>query len=610
MNHLCEIQSWLRSFGLAGFVVPSTDEFLSEFPPPSNRRLFWATGFRGSTGLAIVLPNRAALFVDGRYLLQAAAEVDGTAIDIESGSVESRRNWLRRELPPGGCLALDPSLHSSPDISLWQSLAADLSIGVEMLTQNPIDELWLLNRPPEHKPTIVEYPRRYAGEAYEDKCARVSEHVKAAGLQALLVSDPEDVSWLLNVRAYDEAIKTDVGDWHIVPSCTSRALVQRDCSVTWFVDRDRLSTEVVARGGQIVAIASPDALAAALKDAVRHGPVGADLRRTPASLTGIIEARGQVRDDDTVARWRWHKHVSELDSARRVHIIDAVAVVRFLAWLTSTVREQSLSEFEAAQVMEAFRAQHPDYKGASSPLMFASGRSGAQPHYIPRLDSSRRINDHPIFWMDSGGQYFGGTTDNTVAFALGVPEAKHVLAHTLVLQGFIALASARVPVGIAALRLDTIARQPLWGEGMDYPHSTGHGVGNYLNIHEGPHIGREPGAFTLAPIDAGIIVTNEPGYYADGDFGVRIESHMVVVESSRAHFVEFEIISRLPIDPHLVSFERLSPSERRWLVDYHETIFRDLEPLLDESSLAWLRAVVDAFARAEMSNMDDRPISI
>jgi Xaa-Pro aminopeptidase len=599
MNSLSDIQNWLRTTELAGLVIPSTDEFLSEFPPPANRRLRWATGFRGSTGLAVVLRDSAGLFLDGRYALQGATDTSGTGIAVESATATSRAAWLKRFLLPGDRLGLDPWLHSMPDATQWQSLATELGFELKKIETNPIDQLWAGSRPSEHRPLIVDYPIRYAGETYQAKCEDLFEHTRTSGLQALLVADPEDVSWLLNVRAADEALKSEVGDWHVVPSCTSRALVARSGSVTWFVDRDRLAVDVAARSSDLVTVARPESLATALRDAARQGPIGADLRRTPAAIATMIEDANHVCADDIVARRRWCKHPAEVQSARHAHVVDAAAVVRFMAWLSRTVRERAVSEFEAAQTLESFRAECPTYKGASMPLMSASGASGAQPHYVPSRHGSRSLSDHPIFWMDSGGQYPGGTTDNTITLALGPPEAKHMLAHTLVLQGYIALATARVPVGTSGLHLDTIARRALWGEGMDYAHGTGHGVGNYLNIHEGPHLGREPGPVTTICIEPGMIITNEPGYYADGDFGLRIESHMVVIASARPNFLEFDTISRLPIDPCLVDFSRLSHTERHWLANYHRIVLQDLEQMLDRPSADWLRGVVQAFVRED-----------
>jgi Xaa-Pro aminopeptidase len=593
-NPLREVQSWLRRSALAGLVIPSTDEFLSEFAPPSNRRLRWVSGFRGSTGTAVILRDAAVLFLDSRYLLQGAQDTQGAPIAIEPSSWASRRAWLEHHVARGARLGMDPWLHSIPDLALWRNLVRELGFELEPLPSNPIDQLWLSTRPAEHRPRIVDYPVCHAGESYQAKCAALIEHMGVARLDAFLLADPEDVSWLLNVRAAGAAFEMPVCDWHVVPSCTSRAIAWRGGKVTWFVDRERLAPEVVARGSDVVEIAPPEAFIETLRHAARSGRVGADLRRTPAVLGAIIEP-SKMYEDDAVGRRRWRKHPSEVQGARLAHIIDAAAVIRFAAWLGRTVRERNVNELEAAEALAAFRAQHPACKGPSMPLMSASGPSGAQPHYVPRRESSRALNAHPIFWIDSGGQYPGGTTDNTITLALGEPEPKHVFAHTVVLQGFIALATACFPAGTHATRVDTLARQALWREGMDYEHGTGHGVGNHLNIHEGPLLSRDPGPLSMIALEPGMILSNEPAYYAPGDFGVRIESHLVVIESRHPRFLQFETISRLPIDPRLVDFGRLSPAERRWLADYHARVLEDVEPLLDAPAALWLRALVESF---------------
>jgi Xaa-Pro aminopeptidase len=598
-NALQQLQDWLRSTEIAGLVIPSTDEFLSEFAPPANRRLEWATGFRGSTGVAVVLRDAAGLFLDGRYLQQAREEIDPRLLDTVPAIPAERSTWLRRHLQRGMKLGLDPWLHAALDQTLWQQLANEVGFQLQLLDTNPVDALWTMARPSRHEPLIVDYPICFAGERYEDKCAALGKHVAAAGLQALLLGDPEDVSWLLNVRAAGDALCVNVGDWHIVPTCTSRALVDANGRVTWFVEPSRLARDVLARSADAVQVAPPAALSAALGESAVKGPVGADLRRTPAALCNlIVQAGGTVRDDDSVARSRWRKHPAEVESARKAHVVDAAAVVKLIAWLVQTVPQRIVTEFEVAQRLQELRAQHSAYIAPSMPAMAASGLSGAQPHYVPRRHHSRRLNDHPIFWLDSGGQYLGGSTDNTITLALGRPEPSHVLAHTLVLQGFISLATARAPAGTYGFRLDPLARQALWRHGMDYPHGTGHGVGNYLNIHEGPAITREPTALATVPLEPGMIVTNEPGYYLAGDFGLRIECHMVVVQSAYPGFIEFDVVSRLPIDPQLVDFERLTPVEREWLADYHCRVWRDLEPLLDEGGRRWLRTATNAFSQA------------
>jgi Xaa-Pro aminopeptidase len=598
MSHLLELQTWLRGTDLEGVVVPSTDEFLSEFAPPANRRLRWVTGFRGSTGVAVVLRSRAALFVDGRYFVQAAADLGTSDIAMQPSTLDARSAWLKQSLGRGGRLGIDPWLHSIPDMMQWRELAATAQADIEMLADNPIDELWS-DRPAQHRPLIVDYPVRYAGESHVSKCAAIAEHLRATDLHALLIADPEDVSWLLNVRASDNTLRIEVGDWHVVPSCPSRALVYRDGKVTWFVDYECLAEEVAARHDEWLTMAAPGTIVAALGDVGSKGRLAANLARTPASLEAAANAAGRVRADDSVARRRWRKHPVEVQSARRAHVVDAVAVVRFISWLKRTVLERPVSEIEAAQALEAFRSEHPQYKGASMPLMSASGVSGAQPHYVPDLRRSRTINSHPIFWMDSGGQYAGGSTDNTATVAVGAPEPKHVHAHTLILKCFIALATARFPVGTYGVQLDTIARQPLWCEGMNYAHGTGHGVGNCLNIHEGPFIGREPGPASTMPFEPDMIVTNEPGYYVADDFGMRIESHMVVVASRYEDFLEFETISRLPIDPELVDFALLSRAERNWLAEYHRTVRTDLMQLLDPTAATLLESWVQRFERAQ-----------
>lgn len=602
MNHLREIQTWLREAKLSGVVIPSADEFLSKFPPPSYRRLQWATGFTGSNGLAVVLPEAAALFLDGRYQLQGIEETTGSNIAIEATTWASRRRWLKKSLSPQTRIALDPLCHSVLDMAQWRAVALELGLELQMLTENPIDKLWREGRPAAHQPRVVDYPLRYSGEAHEVKCARLVAHLQANDLQSLLVADSEDVSWLLNVRLAQEALETAVGQWPRVPACTSRVLIDLDGHLTWFVDAARLDAEVLARSSTMVRIAAPNQLPVALRERAAKGRVGLDPRLTPAALAAIIDEAGHWVADDVVARSRWRKHPAEVQSAKRAHIVDAAAVVRFLAWLTRTTPKRSVTEFEAAEKLQALRAEHPEYQAPSMPQMSASGSSGAQPHYVPYPTRSRRLEDHPIYWMDSGGHYFGGTTDNTLTWALGAPENKHILAHTLILKGYVTFATACVPVGIYALHLDVLARQALWREGMDFAHSTGHSVGNYLSIHEGLQLNREPGPTTMIPMEPGFIVTNEPGYYAEGDFGMRIESHMVVVPSRHPGFLEFETISRLPIDPRLVDFERLSAEERTWLADYHRTVLNELAPLLDEESVAWLRTVAQSFVQfAELS---------
>lgn len=596
MNALSLLRCWLEGQAFDAVIIPSTDEFISEFAPPRYRRLRWATGFRGSTGAALVASQAAVLFIDPRYSLQAGKDMDGQFATASPDTI-ARTRWIKAHLPSGARLALDPRLHGVLDLASWREVASHA--GVELIfTDTPIDSLWTDGRPAEPVQTVEDFPVEFAGETVAHKCSRLVAHVRERGAQALLVADPEDVSWVLNVRLGCASVP--VGDWHVVPSVRSRLLIERDGTVSWFVaDRDRATLP----DRSPVGILPLDALALRLRSLAEIGTLLADPRRTPASLVAARpEARGPIADT-IVSQLRWCKHPREVEAARQAHRLDAAAVVRFMAWLDRTLPERRVTEFEAAAKLEALRAENDDYQGASMPLMSASGASGAQPHYVPRAQDCRVLNDHPIFWMDSGGHYRAGTTDNTITMATGTPESRHILAHTLVLQGFIALSTTRFPSSTMAFQLDPIARRPLWREGLDYGHNTGHGVGNRLNIHEGPLIGREPGPRSSIALKPGMIVSNEPGYYADDDFGIRIESHLHVYETDRPGYLGFETISRLPIDPRLVDHARLGPDERRWLADYHSLVLEDLIPLLDGVTASWLSALTACFGNASAGSV-------
>ena len=591
MQNVRVVQEWLIESGLSAVVIPSTDRFLNEFPPPSNRELAWATGFTGSTGVAVITRDNAALFLDGRYLLQGQQETYGSHIEICPNKPPARRGWLHKHLATGSRLALESGKHPPHDVQAWRQIAAAVGSELVLIDTGPANDLWNDGRPPAHAPKILDYPLEYAGAPHLEKCQRLREHLKSNGYAALLVADPEDVSWLLNVRAHESALQTKVGEWHVVPVSSSRVLLPAEGPVQWFVDTEQLAPDVLARADGIE-ILPPDALAAQLNKQARGAAVALDLRQTPVALTSVIEQVGRVVDDNVVARSRWRKHPNEIEGARRAHIADATAVIRFMAWLARTVPREPVSELDAARRLEAFRRENPAYKGPSMPLMSASGPNGSLPHYVPSSRTDRLLNEHPLYWMDSGGQYLGGTTDNTIALAVKEPEPKHIAAHTTVLKGYIALATATVPVGIYGFALEVFARQPLWREGMDYATGTGHGVGNYMNIHEGPYLSREPSPLTTAPIEVNMILTNEPGYYAVDDFGLRIESHMVSVPAQFPGFLRFETLSRFPIDPQLVDFSRLTPTESRWLADYHRAVWKDVSPHLDGPTLVWLRQLV------------------
>jgi len=587
MGRIVELQRWLKENHCQGLLIPSTDEFLCEFAPPGSQRLKWATGFTGAVGMAIVLQERAALVVDGRYVSQASAETRGLDIDIVPMSDRGQEAWLIKNLKRGDQLAFDPALHAFPEIEKLRGWVERSGIELLMLSRNPVDDLWRENRDVGQPSQVNDYPLKFAGQSSKDKCAAVCEWLNQEGLGGYLIADPEDVAWMLNVRAHD---------WPMVPVCLSRAFLESDGQISWCVERDRLAPALLARLKHTVALVPVDRFETTLRERARDKAIAANLRRTPWKLASVIADVGVLKNSPFIEHLRWRKNVSEIEGAKHAHHLDGRAIIRFLAWLSNAVSDRKVTELEAAEQLIAFRSESPEYLGRSMPLMSASGPSGALPHYVPTKESNRVLNDHPVYWIDSGGQYYGGTTDNTVAFALNEPERKHRVAHTLVLKGFIALAMTRFPSGTLASQLDSVARHHLWQRGMDYMHGTGHGVGSCLNIHEGPIISKNS-IFTPfnAPIEAGMILSNEPSYYAPGDFGIRIESHMLTVPSSFEGFLEFETLSRLPIDPRLVDTSLLTTDEKRWLALYHQRVWAEYEGDLDAQSSAWLKEKVDHF---------------
>jgi Xaa-Pro aminopeptidase len=587
MNNLQILQERLRKEGIDFLVIPSTDEYLSEFCQPFARRLEWVTGFTGSTGEAIVSQSSAALFLDGRYLTQGRRETEGTAIEVLEQSQAARACWLGRNLRRGMHMGADPSLHA---YGVWESLreAAVQHAGeLKELNRNPIDDLWQSGRPARSASTILDYSMEFCGIAAAEKCGRLARWLAREGIDWYLLADPEDVAWLLNVRTRD-ILRAQAKGWHVLPIPLCRALVAATGRVFWFVDEWRLDPALRKRLQGQVTVLAPGRLEPFLAESGAGKVVAADLRRTPYRFGAIVARVGKLKDDAIVPRWRWKKNPVEIERAKEGHFRDGQAVIRFLCWLQRSVRERTVTELDGARKLAELRGEIAEYLGPSMPLMSASGPNGSLAHYVPDDRSNRAINDHPIYWMDSGGQYLGCSTDNTVCISLSTPEPRQVRAHTLVVKGYIALACARFPDGTYSNQLDALARQFLWNAGLDYSHGTGHGVGSFMNIHEGPFIQRDPKHPMVAPLEAGMIVSNEPGYYVENDYGIRIESHLLTVTSQHKGFLEFETISRLPIDPRLIDWSIVTMPERQWLENYHCWIVREYKGALDRDTSEWL----------------------
>ena len=595
MRRLERLQEQLRAMNCDAMLIPSTDEYLSEFTQPFARRLEWITGFRGSMGTAVVMQDRAALFLDGRYRAQGERESAAHGIEIQRAGERALHEWLATHLRRGQRLATDGRLQSYPEIERLRTFAATRGIETMDLAENPIDELWGTERPAEPVARVIDYPIAFAGLSAAEKCTQLAEWLTARGDDLHLIADPEDVAWLINVRI-DEGRNDPIStSSHVVPVPLSRVLVEAIGEVYWFIEPSRLEPNLRDRLAGSVEILEPCRFEAFLADRLSGKVISANVRRTPHRFAALAARLGTLRDDPVVSHRRWQKHPTEIQRAREGHRRDGLAVIRFMAWLQRTIREQAVTEIEASQQLTELRKELPEYRGNSMPMMSASGPNSALPHYVPSDDTNSVLNDHPIYWMDSGGQYYGCSTDNTLCMALGEPESRHIQAHTLVVKGFIALARARFPVGLPSTQLDSFARQYLWQHGMDYDHGTGHGVGNFMNIHEGPAIRKNSDFPTVAPMVEGMIVSNEPAFYREGEFGIRIESHLATVRSAHEGFLEFETLSRLPIDPRLIDASLLTVEEKRWLADYHQRIQAGYECCFDDETTQWLRGIVEVY---------------
>ena len=583
-TRLAALRVELAKRGLDGFVVPLSDEHQGEYVARRSQRLAWLTGFTGSAGMAIVLAERAALFVDGRYTLQAAAQVDGSLYEhrhITEGPADA---WLRKHLAAGAALGYDPRLHGTRERDRMAALCRAVGTRLVPCEDNPIDALWT-DQPPAPLGPIAPHPARFAGAEASDKRETVAARLAEKGAAAAVLSAPDSIAWLLNVRGADVANS---------PLPHSFAIAHGDGGVDWFVDARKLLPEVPAHLGNAVHVQAPGTMASVLDALAGAGKaVLIDEAATPVWMVDRLTKGGAevIRGADPCALPKACKNAVELDGIRAAHRRDGAALTRFLAWLAAAP-PGSVAELDAVARLAAMRAGGEHYKGPSFDTISGAGPNGAIVHYRVTDESNRTLEPGTLYLVDSGGQYLDGTTDVTRTVAIGQPEPEHRDRFTRVLRGHIALATARFPPGTTGAQLDTLARQFLWQAGLDYDHGTGHGVGHYLNVHEGPQrISRMGSAAALAP---GMVVSNEPGYYRTGAYGIRIENLVTVTEADDANggFLGFETLTLAPIDRALIDPAMLTADERAWLDAYHARVAETLAPLLadDTATLAWLRA--------------------
>jgi Xaa-Pro aminopeptidase len=567
---------------LTGFVIPRADQQQNEYVAPSEERLAWLTGFTGSAGMAIVLMQEAALFVDGRYTLQGAKQVDAKAWSVESLVDPPPESWLAQHLKPGDRLGFDPWLHTSSAAERLSSACAKAGAELVAVERNPVDSIWTERPEPPVAPVAI-HGAQFAGEAEAKKLIRIQQEIDKLGADALVLSDSHAVAWTFNIRGADVA--------H-TPLPLSYALVPKDGRPTVFIDHRKLSNATRDHLEQSADVEEPNALTAKLAALAKTGAsIALDSATAADALTRLITTAGgkAVRGSDPTSLLKAVKNTTEIEGTRGAHRRDAVALARFLAWIDREAPKGVLTEIDAVEALETFRRDTGALKDVSFPTISGTGPNGAIVHYRVTRKSNRRIAPGDLLLIDSGAQYEDGTTDVTRTIAIGEPTAEMRDRFTRVLRGHVAIARAIFPDGTTGAQLDTLARQFLWQAGIDFEHGTGHGVGSYLSVHEGPARISKLGA---TPLKRGMILSNEPGYYKTDGYGIRIENLELVtaadITGAEKPMNAFETLTLAPIDRRLIDVSMLSKDELDWLNAYHARVNREVRSQLDEADQLWL----------------------
>jgi len=582
-GRVAALRAELARRNLTGFVVPRADRQQNEYLPASEERLAWLTGFTGSAGAAVVLADKAAVFVDGRYTVQADAQVDKAVFAIEHLVDTPPNQWLATTAKAGDRIGYDPWLHTSDGVERLQQACAEAGAALVAVESNPIDALWRDRpAPPAGKVTLRDI--KLAGESAADKLRRVRAELDKTKTDALVVSDPQNVAWTFNIRGSDIA--------H-TPLALAFALILRDGKPRLYVAPDKLGSSERAALQDIADIRTPDDLTrdlAGLKDK----SVRLDQTSAVAALSKIVSEHGgkPVGGADPITLMKAVKNHAEIAGARAAHLRDGAAVTRFLAWLDREAPKGTLTEIDAVAALETFRRDTGLLKDVSFPTISGAGPNGAIVHYRVTRESNRKLGMNELFLIDSGAQYEDGTTDITRTVAIGEPGEEMRDRFTRVLKGHIAIATAVFPESTTGAQLDTLARVSLWQAGLDFDHGTGHGVGSYLSVHEGPARISKLGT---VPLRRGMILSNEPGYYKTAAYGIRIENLELVIAAPEPAGAEkplntFEALTLAPIDRRLVDTRMLTAKERHWLDSYHARVNELVAPLLDEERRVWLAA--------------------
>ncbi|KAB2941855.1 MAG: aminopeptidase P family protein [Hyphomicrobium sp.] len=584
-ERLKELRRLMAAAKLDAYLIPRADEHQGEYVPASAARLKFLTGFSGSAGLAIVTKKTASLFVDGRYTVQARSEVEPGLIEVSTLARTKIGEWLGERLSRGQRVGFDPRLHTVAEIERLEAALKPHAIKLVPTNRNLVDRIWGRARPPAPKDPVSLHPLKLAGRSPQDKIADIQKLLKAEKQDAVILTLSDSVAWTFNIRGSDIPHTPVALAFAILPAAGKPEL---------FLASEKLEPAVRAHLETFAKISPPETLAVRLK-ALRAA--GKRVRLDP-NTAGYWFARALggekriARGPDPSLALKAVKNATEIKGARAAHLRDGVAVTRFLAWLDAAAATGALDEIEAVRRLEGFRRATNQLREISFDTISGSGPNGAIVHYRVSDATNRKLRGGELFLIDSGAQYLDGTTDITRTVAIGKPTNEMRERFTLVLKGHIAIASARFPKGTRGIDLDPFARRALWQHGLDYDHGTGHGVGSYLSVHEGPQSISRAGMAVLEP---GMICSNEPGYYKEGAYGIRIENLVLVTEPEKLPGADretmgFETLTLAPIDRRLIVSELLTAGEIAWLDAYHARVAAALSPEVDEETRAWLKA--------------------
>ncbi len=589
-RHLPLLRAEMKKQNLDGFLIPHDDEYQNEYIPAYAERLMWATGFSGSAGAALILQDKALMFTDGRYTLQVRAQADNAYFEYIDITETAPGAWLEENAEKGARIGYDPMLHTSAGVAGLKAAATKAGFTLVAVSQNPVDAAWK-DQPAAPLSPIKPHDLKFAGKPSADKRKEIAAAITKAGADTVLITAPPSLAWLFNVRG---------GDVSRSPLPLGRALLHKDGTATFFVAPEKVGNELSTFLGDDVDVRAEIDVGAALEKLGKQGAkVAADPALAPSKYVEDLKAAGAVIVDmtDPCALPRAAKNSTEIEGARAAHIRDGAAVTVFLHWLDTAAQTGDIDEITAAEKLETIRMKSDALRDLSFDTISGAGANGAICHYKVSTETNIKLDRGTLYLVDSGAQYQDGTTDITRTVPIGEATDEMRDRFTRVLKGHIALATMKFPAGTTGHQLDMVARKPLWDVGLDYDHGTGHGVGSFLGVHEGPQrIAKAPNSQALKP---GMILSNEPGFYKAGEFGIRIENLIVVtapkpVPDGEREMMEFETITLAPINLDLVKIDLLTENERQWLNDYHARVRKTLAQQIPAEIKGWFEKATRA----------------